>query len=141
MGDRLLSDLPIPPGEYLMEIILGEIAARANLPLEVMKSLITGENPITAGIAVELERVYSVPAHIWLDLEQRYQEVGKRHPARLEPKFRDVLTTLIRAAGNFSRHHAGHHPTECIDGCSETRCGQEALSLAVAVAREILEEG
>jgi len=85
---RIYSDLPIPPGEYLLEIIAGkgitqaELARRIGRPVQAINEIIKGEKAITAATALQLERALDVPAHIWTGLESRYQLIK----ARLEEK-------------------------------------------------------
>ena len=73
------SDLPIPPGEYLAEIIadLGitetELAQRINEPLSEVRALLMGNKTITPLIALYLERAVDVSQHIWLELETEYR--------------------------------------------------------------------
>lgn len=70
------SDLPIPPGEYLEEIIADlsltevELAQRINEPLSEVRALLAGHKAMTPLIALQLEKVLGVPAHIWLGLEE-----------------------------------------------------------------------
>jgi HTH-type transcriptional regulator/antitoxin HigA len=85
---RLYSDLLIPPGEYLAEIITvkgitqAELARRLGRPIQAINEIIRGEKAITPATALQLERALDVPAHIWTGLESRYQLVK----ARLEEK-------------------------------------------------------
>ncbi len=73
------SDLAIPPGEYLEEVIseLGmtkmELARRMNRPATKLSSIFTGDKTITPDTALQLEKVVGVPAHIWTGLEAEYR--------------------------------------------------------------------
>ena len=73
------SDLAIPPGEYLVEVIdeLGmskdELARRMNRPATKLSPIFKGEKAITPDTALQLEKVVGVPAHIWLGLESEYR--------------------------------------------------------------------
>ncbi|HEY6000187.1 MAG TPA: HigA family addiction module antitoxin [bacterium] len=73
------SDLAIPPGEYLEEVIgeLGmtkdELATRMARPATKLSQIFKGEKAITADTALQLEKVVGVPAHIWLGLESEYR--------------------------------------------------------------------
>lgn len=73
------SDLPIPPGEYLEEVLgeLGmskdELARRMNRPVPKLSSIFKGGKAITADTALQLEKVVGVPAHIWTGLEAEYR--------------------------------------------------------------------
>jgi HTH-type transcriptional regulator / antitoxin HigA len=73
------SDLPIPPGEYLVEVIeeLGmtkdELARRMNRPAAKLSAIFKGEKAITPETALQLEKVVGVSAHIWSGLEAEYR--------------------------------------------------------------------
>lgn len=73
------SDLPIPPGEYLAEVIaeLGmtkdELARRMNRPAAKLSAIFAGDKAITSDTALQLEKVVGVPAHIWAGLEADYR--------------------------------------------------------------------
>lgn len=84
LGKRIYSDLAIPPGEYLAEVIAAkgitqaELARRLGRPIQAVNEIIKGEKAITAATALQLERALDVPAHIWIGLESRYQLVKAR---------------------------------------------------------------
>lgn len=73
------SDLPIPPGEYLEEILddLGmtkrELAERLSRPAAKLSAMYKGDKAITPDTALQLEKVLGVPAHIWTGLESEYR--------------------------------------------------------------------
>ncbi|MBN1859715.1 helix-turn-helix domain-containing protein [Candidatus Bipolaricaulota bacterium] len=73
------SDLAIPPGEYLAEVMdeLGldraEIAQKTGLPDVVVDRAMNGTEPITRPIAAQLENATGVPSDIWLGLEAEYR--------------------------------------------------------------------
>jgi HTH-type transcriptional regulator / antitoxin HigA len=75
----LFSDLPVPPGEYLEEIIedLGmtkdELAKRMNRPAPKLSAIFKGDKAITPDTALQLEKVVGVPAHIWTGMESDYR--------------------------------------------------------------------
>jgi HTH-type transcriptional regulator/antitoxin HigA len=76
---RVYSDLPIPPGEYLAEVLeakgmpQAELARRIGRPIQAINEIINGEKSLTPTTALELERALDVPAHIWTGLESRCQ--------------------------------------------------------------------
>jgi len=76
---ELHSDLPIPPGEYLEEVIaeLGmtkdEFARRMGRPATKMSAIFKGSKAITPETAMQLEKVVGVPSNIWLGLESEYR--------------------------------------------------------------------
>lgn len=78
-NQKMYSDLPIPPGEYLGEVIkdLGmskdELAKRMNRPAGKLSAVFKGDKVITPDTALQLEKVVGVPAHIWTGLEAEYR--------------------------------------------------------------------
>ncbi len=76
---ELHSDLPIPPGEYLAEVLeeysmsQAELARRMDRPAQVINEIIQGQKAITHETALQLEQVLGVPAVIWIGLETEYQ--------------------------------------------------------------------
>ena len=76
---ELHSDLAVPPGEYLEEVIdeLGmtktELARRMGRPASKLSAIFKGTKAITPETAIQLEKVVGVPAHIWLGLESEYR--------------------------------------------------------------------
>ena len=85
---RVYSDLPVPPGEYLAEVLAtkgmaqAELARRIGRPIQAVNEIIKGEKAITPATALQLEKALDVPANIWVGLESRYQLIK----ARLEEK-------------------------------------------------------
>jgi HTH-type transcriptional regulator/antitoxin HigA len=85
---RPYSDLPIPPGYYLAEVLaeLGMtqagLARRIGRPTQAINEIVKGEKAITPATALQLERAIGVPAHIWTGLEGRYQLVQARTEER-----------------------------------------------------------
>ena len=92
MTDRdLHSDLAVPPGEFLEEVVseLGmvedELARRIGQPAMALSSIFRGTTAITPDTAIQLEKVVGVPANIWLGLESEYrlalaQKAVEEHP-------------------------------------------------------------
>ncbi len=84
------SDLPIPPGEYLEEVLgeLGmskdELAIRMNRPAAKLSAIFKGEKAITPDTALQLEKVVGVPAHIWTGLEAEYRLTMAREQGEAE---------------------------------------------------------
>lgn len=72
---RVWSDLPIPPGEVLQEEIeaLGmsqtQLAVALGRPVQAVNEIIRGKKAITQEMALELERVLDIGAHVWAGLE------------------------------------------------------------------------
>ena len=81
---RIHSDLAIPPGEYLLEVLeevgmpQAELARRMGRPTQAINEIANGEKAITPETAIQLEQVVGVPAHIWTSLESEFQLVKAR---------------------------------------------------------------
>jgi HTH-type transcriptional regulator/antitoxin HigA len=77
--DSQLSNLPIPPGELLAEVIeeLGmsqaELARKTGSPAHAISDVIRGRRALRAEMALKLEQATGVPAMLWLRLEARYR--------------------------------------------------------------------
>jgi HTH-type transcriptional regulator/antitoxin HigA len=75
----VMSDLAIPPGEYLEEVLedigisQAELARRMGRPSQAINEIIHGEKAVTPETALQLEQVVGVPAHIWTGLESEYR--------------------------------------------------------------------
>lgn len=73
------SDLPIPPGEHLAEMLeatgwtQSDLAARMGRPVQVVNQIIHGKKAITAETALQLEAVLGVSAEFWMNLESNYR--------------------------------------------------------------------
>lgn len=73
------SNLAIPPGEYLEEVLgeLGmskdDLARRMGRPATKLSPIFRGDKAITPETALQLEKVVGVPAHIWTGLESEYR--------------------------------------------------------------------
>lgn len=98
----LHSDLAIPPGEYLEEVIeaLGmskdELAKRMNRPAAKLSAIFAGEKSITPETALQLERVVRVPAHVWTGLESEYRLILARQSEAEEEERLKSQTNLLK---------------------------------------------
>ena len=96
------SDLAIPPGEYLEEVLeeIGmtktELARRMNRPAPKLSAIIKGTKSITAETALQLERILKVPAHIWMGPESEYRLVLARQKMALADALRRKRPTTKR---------------------------------------------
>jgi HTH-type transcriptional regulator/antitoxin HigA len=76
-----MSDLAIPPGEYLEEVLgelditQAELARRMGRPSQAINEIVKGEKAITPETALQLEQVVGVPAYFWSNLESDYRLV------------------------------------------------------------------
>ena len=84
------SDLAVPPGEYLEEVIAeldmnkDELARRMRRPAAKLSAVFKGQKAITPDTALQLEKVLGVPAHIWLGLESEYRLTLARRQSQAE---------------------------------------------------------
>ena len=75
----LMSDLAIPPGEYLGEVMCeqlmnqAELAQRMNQPVQAINEIVSGAKAIVPEAALQLEQVTGVAAHVWMGLEADYR--------------------------------------------------------------------
>lgn len=73
------SDLAIPPGEYLDEILEDmaitqtELAKKMGQPTQTIHAILQGKQAITPDTAQQLEDVVGVPAAFWNHLESEYR--------------------------------------------------------------------
>lgn len=114
--NHVYSDLAIPPGEYLEEVLseLGmtkqELASRMNRPAVKLNAIYKGKKAITGDTALQLEQVLGVPAHIWTGLEATYRlALARNRELAEQERIKDeapMLTTFCY--GELSKH--GHVP-------------------------------
>ena len=76
---RVLSDLPIPPGEILEEELEArgmtqkELAARLGRPAQAINEIIKAKKAITPHTAIGLGKVLGISAQFWISLEADYR--------------------------------------------------------------------
>lgn len=98
--EEIHSDLAVPPGEFLAEVLedLGmsqaDLARRMGRPAQAINEIVRGTKSLTPETALQLERVVDVPAHIWLGLEAEYRLVLAR---QTEAKELTQETQLLEA--------------------------------------------
>ena len=101
MNKELHSDLPIPPGEFLEEVLedLGmnkdELSRRMDRPAAKLSAIFRGDKAITPETALQLEKVTGVPAHIWAGLESEYRLMLARIHAKSEFENKKIESPLI----------------------------------------------
>lgn len=102
-GKNIHSDLPIPPGEFLEEVIedLGmgkdELAKRMNRPAAKLSAIFSGDKAITPDTALQLEKVTGVPAHIWTGLESEYRlTLARLQEKREEEKNKNEIPLVTK---------------------------------------------
>ena len=102
--ENILSDMAIPPGEYLEEVISemgmtkSELAQRMDRPAPKLSAIFTGDKAITPDTALQLEKVVGVPAHIWTGLEAEYRLTLARNQENLEES---IEKQRLRDEGNL----------------------------------------
>lgn len=117
---RIHSDLAIPPGEYLVEVLearrmsQAELARRTGRPVQAINEIAKGEKALTPETALQLERALGVPAHIWTGLESRYQllrakEAEKKLIRRELPYLQKTPYKQLVKLGCVSRTRDGEH--------------------------------
>ncbi len=112
--EKIYSDLPIPPGEYLAEVLeekgfsQKELADRMGRPAQAICEIIKGEKAITPETALQLERTLGVPAYLWTSLENDYRIIKARQAenAALEkeiPLLKDVPYSDLAGRGHVKK--------------------------------------
>ena len=83
-----LPDLVTAPGEILLEklqelgISQAELAGRIGRTRKMVNEIVKGKAPILSETALQLERVLSIPARFWSNLEAQYRESLARQEER-----------------------------------------------------------
>lgn len=78
-NERRISDLAVPPGEFLAEELDArgmsqkDLALRTGRPEQTISAIINGKKAITQDTALELEKVLGIPAVFWVNLEGSYR--------------------------------------------------------------------
>ncbi|MCC5877883.1 MAG: HigA family addiction module antidote protein [Candidatus Sumerlaeia bacterium] len=96
MADTFTPDFAIHPGETLKESMGAismnqvELAERTGLSRKTINGIIKGKESLTHETALQLEKVFRVPARFWINLQTNYEAavLKQRERARLAP-FRD----------------------------------------------------
>jgi len=89
---QLHSDLAVPPGEYLREVLEAQgmssdkFAARSGISTEELAAILDEAAPITASLASRLEAATGVPSNVWLGLESEYRVSS----GKVGPELREV---------------------------------------------------
>ena len=97
----ITTNLPIPPGEYLEEVIeslgmsKGELAKRMDRPPAKLSAIFSGEKAITPDTALQLERATGVPAHVWTGLENEYRLAQAKQRAEEREAACETETPLV----------------------------------------------
>jgi len=70
---------PIHPGEILAEeldvlnLSATDLANQINVPADYITELITGENNLTADLALRLGQYFNTTAEFWMNLQKTYE--------------------------------------------------------------------
>jgi len=94
---QIISDLAIPPGEYLeevleeMELNQAELARRMGRPAQAINEIMKGDKAITPETSIQLEKVLGVPAYIWATLESEYRLIKASQAEAEQAKEEEVL--------------------------------------------------
>lgn len=87
-GARIESNLAIHPGELLAEELEAremtqkQLALAMGRPPQAINEIVRGKKAITAETALQLERVLGIPAHLWMNLQTRYDLTRARQAER-----------------------------------------------------------
>ncbi len=87
---KYLSDLAIPPGEYLEEVLdelkitQSDLAKRMGRPAQAISEIVKGIKAITPETAIQLEQVLDVPAQLWTNLEAEFRLILAKQRAAQE---------------------------------------------------------
>lgn len=107
MTKEIHSDLPIPPGEFLEEVLddLGmgkdELARRMDRPAAKLSAIYKGGKAITPDTALQLEKVTGVPAHIWTGLETEYRlTLARLHEQNSVEKLKNEIPLVTKYCFN-----------------------------------------
>ncbi len=68
-----------------------ELAEYTGLSPKTITDILSSECPITPEIALKLEPIFQLPAHLWINLEQRYQEILARLVESENSDFTDAI--------------------------------------------------
>ncbi len=96
---RVLSDMPIPPGEVLAEELEArgmtqkELAARLGRPAQAINEIIKAKKAITPETAIGLEQVLGIDAQFWTNLEADYRLTLARIVTGTHVQLRCTLST------------------------------------------------
>ncbi|MGZ5442194.1 MAG: HigA family addiction module antitoxin [Thermoanaerobaculia bacterium] len=104
----------LPPGATLAETLAAigmtqaELARRANRPIKTINEIVQGKAEITADTAIQLERVLSVPASFWQNLERNYRESlararDRRDLERHVDRLREIPVSAMEKLGWIPR--------------------------------------
>ena len=94
------ADIAIPPGETLEEQLevnnmsQKELANRIDVSKKHINQIVNGKAPITAETAIKLERVFSLPASFWTNLESNYRETLARLKENYSEEEKNILKKL-----------------------------------------------
>jgi|SRR5580704_1663776 HTH-type transcriptional regulator/antitoxin HigA len=92
---RWIPDEALPPGYLLRDelnarsISQAELATRTGLSPKHINQVINGVVPLSAEVALVLERVLGVPSHIWNGMEAAFRDAQVRHTA--QDRFRGYI--------------------------------------------------
>lgn len=94
------ADIAIPPGETLAEQLetnnmsQKELANRIDVSKKHINEIVNGKAPITAETAIKLEKVFSLPASFWTNLESNYRETLARLKENQSEEEKSILDKI-----------------------------------------------
>lgn len=121
-----MSDLAIPPGEYLEEVLeetavsQAELARRMGRPPQAINEIVKGDKAITPETALQLEQVLGVSAQFWNNLEAEYRLIKAREQLVEDAKKEESLVVNFPYA-ELCKLDLVAKATKAIDKVSELR--------------------
>jgi HTH-type transcriptional regulator/antitoxin HigA len=94
-ANEIIPDTATHPGEALLEeiefrgISQRELARQTERPYSVINQIVRGRRRMDAATALDLERVLGIKAHLWLNMQSRYDLVTE-YNARKQRKARSA---------------------------------------------------
>ncbi len=100
---ELMSDIAIPPGEYLEEVLedarinQAELARRIGQSPQAINEIVKGEKPITPNIALQLEQILGISAQLWSNLETEFRLIlAKKQQSKKIQKEETLVTEVTQ---------------------------------------------
>ena len=90
--EKIYSDLPIPPGEYLAEVLeekgftQKELADHIGQDVKVINRIVNGKSVVTAEVALKLAASFRTTPEFWLNAQKAVDLYAARSKLRQLPK-------------------------------------------------------
>lgn len=138
-ASRAWSDLPIAPGEVLLEELQArnmtqkELASKLGRPPQVINEIVKAKKAITPDTAIGLEDVLGIEAQFWVNLESDYQMAlaRKRDQEKLAANVENLRAFPIQEMLKLGWMDAGR------DRISKLKALQEFFGMAITEPQAI----